>query len=54
MRKAATLYGPESVVSRIEYAMSQADHEQVAPLLNAIANILSPDTAGEPIDIDYF
>ena len=53
-RKAATLYGPESVVSRIEYAMSQADHEQVAPLLNAIANILSPDTAGEPIDIDYF
>ena len=49
--KAATLDRQEFRHSRIEHVMHGTDHVQLAPLLNEIADILSPDTAGEPVDI---
>jgi hypothetical protein len=53
-RKAATLDWQEYRHSGIEHVMHSTDHEQLAPLLNEIANILSPDTADEPIEFRHF
>lgn len=52
-RKAATRYGQEFSLSRIEHAMQNVDHEQLTLLLTEIADILSPDTAGEPVDLRF-
>jgi hypothetical protein len=50
-RKAATLYREGHWFSRIEYEMSQLDRDKVKSALEEIANILSPDTADEPVHI---
>ena len=50
-RQAATLHRLDYTLSRIESAMGRADQEQVALLLREIANILSPGTTDEPVDI---
>lgn len=47
--KAATLDRQEFRHSGIEHVMHRTDHARVAPLLNEIADILSPDTASEPV-----
>ncbi len=52
-RKAATRYGQEFSLSRIEHAMQNVDHEQLTLLLTEIADILSPDTAGEAVDLRF-
>jgi hypothetical protein len=53
-RTAATLYRQAHGFSRIEHAMAQIDHAKVRPLLEEIANLLSPETANEPVDVSYF
>ena len=53
-RRAATLYREGHWSSRIENAMRQADHEELRSLLEDIANLLSPDTANEPVDLQIF
>ena len=53
-RTAATLDQQSHIPSRIEHVMQGADHERLIPLLNEIADILSPDTASEPVDTSYF
>ena len=53
-RRAANLRSKEFSLSAIDIAMSRADHKQIARLLNEIADILSPDTAGEHVEIDMF
>ena len=47
-RRAATLYQEGHSFSRIENAMSQVNQDQLRCVLNDIANVLSPNTAGEP------
>lgn len=47
---AATLYREEHW-SSIEGAMRAQDHDKVKSLLEDIANILSPNTANEPVDV---
>jgi hypothetical protein len=37
--------------SSIERAMAQTDREQLEALLDELANILSPDTAGEATEV---
>ena len=44
-RTAENLYPKGHSMSAIERAMDQADHEKLRPLLQEIANLLSPDTA---------
>lgn len=45
--RAQTLYRNEHRYSVIDTTMSRTDHQQLRPLLEEIANILSPDTAGQ-------
>jgi len=52
-QRAATLYR-QGGSSRIENAMSQVDHEKLSPLLEGIANLLSPETANEPVNLRIF
>jgi hypothetical protein len=47
--RAATLYRNRHSLSRIDYAMSQVDHDKLRPLLEKIANVLSPETANDPV-----
>ena len=53
--KAATLYRlreyPHSV---IEVVMKQTDATEMQSLLEDLANLLSPDTAGEEVNVSYF
>jgi hypothetical protein len=49
---AATLYANVQSLSRIEFTMAQLDAAVLRPLLEDVANILSPDTAGEPVNIN--
>ena len=49
--RASTLYGTGFEVSQINQAMRQIDHEKMGPLLQEIADLLSPGTAGEPLDL---
>lgn len=53
-RRAAALYHDDFIVSGIEYAMTQADRTTLQPLLERIANLLSPDTAAEPVNPGVF
>lgn len=49
--RAATLYRQDRwTLLGIEHAMGQANDEKLRPLLEEIANLLSPDTADEPVD----
>jgi hypothetical protein len=48
--RSESLYNLGFELSRIHHAMYQIDHEKMRPLLQEIANLLSPGTAGEPID----
>jgi hypothetical protein len=52
-RRAATLYREGNLSSRIEYAMSQVDRNKMKSALEELANILSPDTADEPVNICF-
>jgi hypothetical protein len=50
-RKTATLYREGHWSSRIEYAMGKLDRDKMKSALEEIANILSPDTSGEPVNV---
>ncbi|MDR4506068.1 MAG: hypothetical protein MRK01_14940 [Candidatus Scalindua sp.] len=50
-RRAANLYREGHWASKIEMAMSQQNQNKLKPLLEDIANILSPDTAAEPVNV---
>jgi hypothetical protein len=50
-RHAATLYRPKFELSRIHHAMHQIDQAKMRPLLQEIADLLSPGTVGESIDL---
>lgn len=52
-RKAETLYRREFELSRINHAMGQIDPAKLQPLLHEIADLLSPGTAGEPVDLGF-
>jgi hypothetical protein len=41
-------------LSRIKNPMNQIDAAKMRPVLQDIANLLSPDTANEPVRIDFF
>lgn len=47
--RAATLYRQEHSSSHIDIAIEEANHTILQPLLEDIANLLSPGTANEPI-----
>ena len=51
--RAATLYPEEPRHSRIDTAMSSANHQRLRPLLGDLANIISPETAGEPVQPEF-
>jgi len=54
-RRANTLYRQGHWSSRIENAMSQIDPDKLGPLLIELADLLSPETAGEVVETnDYF
>lgn len=46
-----TLYRNDFALSLIERALQRTDHAKLRPLLEEAANILSPATAEEPVDI---
>jgi hypothetical protein len=51
--KAVTLFRQDRwILSRIERKMSQMDHDMMKSALEELANILSPNTSDEPVDID--
>jgi hypothetical protein len=50
-RHAETLYRPKFELSRIHQAMHQIDQAKMRPLLQEIADLLSPGTVGESIDL---
>ena len=49
--RAATLYNPGFELSQIHHAMRQIDQAKMQSLLQKIADLLSPGTAGEPLDL---
>jgi hypothetical protein len=49
--RAATLYSPGFELSQIHHAMRQIDQAKMQSLLQEIADLLSPGTAGEPLDL---
>ncbi len=51
--RAATLYRKGHWSTRIEREMGQVDHAMLKPLLEELANLLSPDTSGEPVNIAF-
>ena len=51
--KAAALRVREYALSRLEHTMNQIDPERMRPVLVEIANLLSPDTADEPVHIHF-
>jgi hypothetical protein len=53
-RTAATLRVNEFELSAIQRALQSANPEETRALLNDIANILSPETADEPLDLHCF
>jgi hypothetical protein len=53
-RRAATLYQLNHSLHRIEHEMSRIDSEKLQPLLQDLANILSPGTMDEPVDLAPF
>ena len=52
--KAATLYRLRYSLRSVEAYMEQSDHEQLRPLLEQIADIVSPETIGEEVIYDGF
>jgi hypothetical protein len=50
-RHAETLHKPKFELSRIHHAMHQIDQVKMRLLLQEIANLLSPGTVGESIDL---
>jgi hypothetical protein len=53
-RTAATLRRRDFAIRRIEHAMNQIDPAKLRPLLQDIANLLSPNTADEPVRREFF
>lgn len=51
--KAATLYRLRYSLRSVEAYMEQSDHEQLRPLLEQIADIVSPETVGEEMAIHH-
>lgn len=52
--RATTLYREGHWSSHIEHEMSRVDRGELRSLLEELANILSPETVGEPVDIDFY
>jgi hypothetical protein len=52
--RAATLYQDGHWVSSIEGGMPQADHAKLKPLLEELANLISPGTAGQATSRHFF
>jgi hypothetical protein len=40
--------------SAIEHGMAQSDHSKLQPLLEEIADIISPETKGQAANIDFY
>ena len=53
-RLAASLYEIRNSSSAIEHRMAQADHEKLQPLLEEIADLISPETKGEAASPTFF
>jgi len=53
-RRAATLSREAHWSSRIEHAMSQTDQTMMKSLLEELANLLSPNTSDEPVNIGFW
>ncbi|SIO26110.1 hypothetical protein SAMN05443247_03241 [Bradyrhizobium erythrophlei] len=53
-RTATSLRRREFETNRVRHAMNQIEPTKVRTLLTEIADILSPDTAGEPVSSDLF
>jgi hypothetical protein len=51
--RAATLPRDDHSYSRIEGEMNRINHQKSRPFLEDLANIISPDTAGEPVRADF-
>lgn len=51
--RAESLYRSGHWSSQIEHAMTSLDHQQVGEMLHEMANLLSPDTKDEPVDIRF-
>lgn len=51
--KAATLYRLNRSLKSVSFSMENADHEQLRPLLCNIADLISPETAGEEVVIHH-
>ena len=53
-REAVTLRRRELQLSPIKNRMDQIDAAKMRPVLQDIANLLSPNTAGEPVRVSSF
>lgn len=53
-RRSEMLYKQEHWASRIEHAMSQLDQNRLRPLMREIADLLSPETANEPVHVGIY
>ena len=52
--RADSLYRSGHWSSAIELGMAQSDHSKLQPLLEEIADIISPETKGQAADTDFF
>jgi hypothetical protein len=53
-RRAASLYRNGHWPSAIENGMAQSDHHRLPPLLEEIADIISPETMGQAANVEIF
>ena len=52
--RAGSLYRNGHWSSAIENGMAQSDHQRLQPLLEEIADIISPETMGEAANVEFF
>jgi len=52
--RAASLYSSGHLTSAIEHGMAQSDHGKLEPLLEEIADLISPETKGEAASSSFF
>lgn len=51
-RRAATLRHEGHRYSRMDAEMSRINHQKLRPLLEDLANVISPETVGEPVQVE--
>jgi len=52
-RRAATLFRRGHWSSSIEIEMDKTDHDKMRPLLEELANLLSPNTKDDPVNLGF-